>query len=164
MIRKGLIRITIIGAFLLSSQVQAKPLGKGALGKIFTQDIELDHSQLQNLKQLHRMGKTHHQMRKAMKGKHLEWLETYTEGDISESETIADIATMLAEQQVNQGNKIELMFAFVDSLSDEQKEQALDNLEVAKERYEKLLIRKERAMGKYFTKNKSAVLFEDMDL
>ncbi len=71
---------------------------------------------------------------------------------------------MIAEQQVNQANKIELMFAFVDSLSEEQKEQALDKLEVAKERYEKVLIRKERAMGKYFAKNKSAVLFEDMDL
>ena len=164
MIRKGFMSIIAVGSLLFGTHLQAKPPEKGPLMDIFTQEIELDNRQYKALKELQQVGKVHLEMRRDRKAEHLEWLESYAAAEISRSETQADIVEIIAEKQSMGKNKMTLIFAFVDSLSDDQKSQAIDNLDVVKIRHEKHLARKERALKKHQSKEKFDVLFVGMNL
>ena len=134
--KKLLLIALMIGGLSTATQMEAnaRPHASGPkVMKMLFKDAGLSAEQKQTLKEL-RPDKEERQEIKKKGPERGEWMEEFASGRKSRAEVVQDLEKKLSIRQDFHQEKLEGMLDFLSTLTAEQKEQVLDNLEEMKEK------------------------------
>jgi len=136
--KKFLLIALMIGGLstTISFEAQARPNGHGPkVMKMLFKDVGLSASQKETLKAM-RPSKEERQAKRGEGKEKSEWMQDFASGRMSRAQVIQDIEKKISLRQDFQQGKLESMLDFFSTLTEQQKEQVLRNLDALQEKKE----------------------------
>ena len=155
----------VLSLFTLSAE--AKPHGMKECGHpaaVFSKDMELSPEQKNILGDMKAVKKEHRHDRKMEDRSHrLEWMQDFLDGNSSAADVHSDLDRRFEERIVEKEEVQALMFELIETFSDAQRRQALENLQQKRECREEVKSKHASHKERKGPKMKKA-LFHDIEL